>query len=180
MKIVFRIIFFIILFSMLSISFAFRESNIRYFIDPKTEKLLQNLADAIEYNIGYHRRCDVPYMYKLSATGKILSSNEKEFSKIINMSSKDDLEKLFEAVIKIQCAIEHKAEFYKKTRNWRNYTFCKNYLLPATVEFNDLIKKALIGKDLSIVEREIQLRLNAKNWVKWYYRYSEEPIDIFP
>ncbi len=159
---------------------AFASSEHRHpYINPKTEKLLINTAETIDFNIGYNHRYDITYMYRVLNTGKPSVAQERELAKILNSASRDDLVQLFDVALKMHLAVNHKVEYFEKRRDWKNFTYCKNYLLPPTEEFHAQLKKALIAKDPSFAEIEKQLLPKASLWVKWYYRYAEEPVDTF-
>ncbi len=149
-------------------------------IDPATEKLLKSAAETIDFDIGYSNKYDVVYLYRISSSGKAAAAQEREFAKILNSASKADLVKLFDAVLRINQTMNHKIAFFEKQRNWKDYTYYKNYLLPPAEEFHAQLKKALIAKDSSFAELEKQMTPKALEWANWYYRYQEEAVDIFP
>ncbi len=149
------------------------------YINPKIEKLLINAAETIDFNIGYNHRYDITYMYRVLNTGKPSLAQERELAKILNSVSRDDLVQLFDVALKMHRAVNHKVEYFEKRRDWKNYTYCKNSLLPPTEEFRVQLTKALIAKDPSFAEIEKQLVPKASLWVQWYYRYAEEPVDTF-
>ncbi len=149
------------------------------YLHPNTETLLKNAAETIDFNIGYNSQYDITYMYRVSNSDKISVAQEREFAKVLNSTTRENLIKLFDAALKMQFAVKHKVEFFEKRRDWKNYTYCKSYLLPSMEEFSAQLKKALIAKDPSFAEIEKQLVPNATLWVRWYYRYAEEPVDTF-
>lgn len=174
-------IFAFIVMSVTVCTCASRESGERIhpYINPKIEKLLTNTAETIDFNIGYNHRYDVTYMYRVSNVGKPSVAQEREFAKILNSASRDDAIAIFDVALKMHLAVKHKVEFFEKQRDWKNYTYCKNYLLPPTEEFSAQLKKALIAKDPSFAEIEKELLQKVSQWIRWYYRYAEEPVDTF-
>lgn len=149
------------------------------YIGSETEKLLKNAAETIDFDIGYNHRYDITYMFRTANTGKPSVVQERELMKILNSASKDQLVRLYDAVLKIHQSLNHKAEYFKKRKIWKDYTYCKNYLLPPTEEFSTQLKKALVAKDPSFAELEKQMTPRALSWARWYYRYAEEPVDTF-
>lgn len=149
------------------------------YINQKTEILLKNAAETVDFNLGYNHRYDITYIYRVSNTGKPSVVQERELAKVLNSASSDELVKLLDVTLKMHLAVNHKVEFFEKRRDWKNYTYCKNYLLSPTEEFSAQLKKALIAKDPSFADIEKQLIPKASQWVLWYYRYAEEPVDTF-
>lgn len=172
------VVFYINIFA-IAILYA-QQSSLQYFINSSIEDTLYRLADSIDFNIGYNSQYDIPYFYKTTSSTKITASQQRVFDKIISTLNKKDKENLFFSIILIRQAVQHKTDYFLSHKNWRNYTYCNNYLLPPTNEFHSIFKSVISKFDPDIVEIENQFIIKAREKVRWYYRYFEEPVDVFP
>jgi len=151
-----------------------------YILSGNDIKLLKSTTESIDYDFGYDSVNDLFYVYSFSHTGKNFPAKERELAKVINASEIADLQSFYYGVVRINMAIGHKVEFFKKREDWTNYTYFKNYLLRPAEEYREAVRKALTSKDASFFEFDKAAEARAAYWARWYYRDREEPVDTFP
>ena len=148
-----------------------------YLLDKKDLALMKQTTEAIDFDFGYDSEFDVFYVYTFEHAKKSSLVKERELAKVIAAVDVNDLASFYYKVIKIHASLDHKVGFFKERRDWKNHTYYKNYLLPPVEEFRALMKKSVIARNAAFIDIDRDGEKRAKNWVEWYYRYQEEPVD---
>ena len=149
-------------------------------INESSRKLLGETTEAINYDYGFHTEFDIFYVYPVSGDGKVTSARERDLATKLNSVELAVASDFYTKVVRLHMSIEHKISFFQKQRDWKNYTYFKNYLLPSMVQYRDQVKKALTSRDSSQAQYEDEREARSRRWVLWYYRNYEEAIDTFP
>lgn len=123
--------------------------------------LLEGTTAAIQFDYGYEDFLDVDYMYSLP-NGSGAAKNEAKFSKSLEGIDGDTLVAFFEKVWGNHEKAVLQMDYYKDTKDWRNYTYISKYILPGMEEYTTLLEKYVIMKNPSykakIEERKKDIR----------------------
>ena len=149
-------------------------------LDESSRKLLRETTEAINFDYGFHTEFDVFFVFPASTDSKVTAAREKELAGKINAVELSAASDFYTRVVRLQMCLDHKIAFFLKNKDWKNYTYFNNYLLPPMETYRAHVKNALASRDASQLQYEDDREKRGRRWALWYYRNYEEALDTFP
>ena len=143
---------------------------------PAQKKLLENTTEALDYGYGFDEEIGLDYIHSHSFSETNLPAREKALAAALKDSGPDDILEFYKKVYRLGAMMRHKMAAYEKERDWKQYTYVKNYMIPPLDAFAGHIQKQLLAMSPSLGPKLPALHVSIEKAVAEYFYELEMEV----
>lgn len=140
-----------------------RVKNDNFFL-PGERTIMDKTTAAIDYGFCYDTDVELNCIFSFSSN-EISPQKEKELFNLLKEFKIAELKNFYEKLYRLKSMNLCKMNIYKKEKEWINYTYLKNYLIPPLEIYESLLQKyvilnspeyeSILGKIKQRIDKEI-------------------------
>jgi hypothetical protein len=143
---------------------------------PAEKKLLEKTTEALDFGFGYDEEVGLDYIHSHSFSEANIPAREKALAATLKDVDPGDLLRFYGKVYRLGVMMRHRMAGYEKERNWRQYTYIKNYLIPPLDSFTGHIRKQLLAGNVATESRLAALHASIEKAVADYFYELEMEV----
>ncbi len=143
---------------------------------PAQKKLLEKTTEALDYGYGFDEEIGLDYIHSHSFSETNVPAREKALAAALKDSGPDDILEFYKKVYRLGAMMRHKMAEYEKERDWKQYTYVKNYMIPPLDAFAGHIRKQLRPTTPSMGPKLPALHVSIEKAVAEYFYELEMEV----
>ncbi|HSV96514.1 MAG TPA: hypothetical protein VLM75_06200 [Spirochaetota bacterium] len=143
---------------------------------PAQKKMLEKTSEALDYGFGFDDEIEIDYIHSHSFSETNMPAREKALAAALQDFSPDDILEFYKKLYRLGAMMRHRMSAYEIERDWKQYTYVKNYLIPPLDTFTGHIRKQLLAKNPLIEPRLPKLHASIEEAVAEYYYELEMEV----
>lgn len=144
------------------------------FFNPDELALLDKTTQAIDYGYGYDADEELNYIFSISMTGMNDTQKEKAFTAVVKDIPSEQFMRFYMKIYRLHAMTRYVLHRHKNEKEWKEYTYVKNYLYPPLDSYFAMIEKNLIAHDPASAHKRPSIKKKIDTSVVLYYRELEK------
>ena len=136
---------------------------------PSEKRILERATEALDYGYGYEREIGIDYIISYSFSETNMPAREKALAAALKDQDVSEIIGFYSKIYRLGVTMRYRIEAFEKDKDWKQYTYLKNYLVPPLEAFTAHIRKQLLARDPSVAERLPAIHAKAEKAVADYF-----------
>ncbi len=136
---------------------------------PAEKKIIEKTTEALDYGYGYDEDVKLDYIHSYAFSETNMPAREKALAAALRDYSPGDIMHFYGKIYRLGKIMRHRVADYEKDKDWKQYTYIKNYLLPPLQTYIGHIRKQLLARDPSIEQKLPALHASIEKAIDAYF-----------